>query len=90
MLDQMEGMFERAGFKGIEFGFGFANITDQDLEVGRFGVALDKGGKTEFLDWHRVPPAASIAKVQSSAENYWRKPLKAVESAPRGTTLINL
>jgi hypothetical protein len=33
MLDLMEGMFEIAGFKRIELGFGFANITDQDLEL---------------------------------------------------------
>jgi hypothetical protein len=63
MLDLVEGMFELAGFEWIELGFGFADITDQDLEVGRLGVALDKGGKSKFLDWHRVPPAASIAKL---------------------------
>ena len=74
MLDLMEGMFEIAGFKRIELGFGFADITDQDLEVGRLGAALDKGGKSEFLDWHRVPPAASIAKVQSSVGDSWRRP----------------
>ena len=66
MLDFTEGVFELAGFKRIELGFGFADIADQNLEVRRFGVALDKGGKSEFLDWHRLPPAASIAKLQSS------------------------
>jgi hypothetical protein len=76
MLDLMEGMFELAGFERIELGFGFADITDQDLEVGRLGVALDKGGKTEFLDWHRVPPAASIAKLQSSVRNSWKTAAK--------------
>ena len=28
MLDLMEGMFEFAGFMGIELGFGFADFTD--------------------------------------------------------------
>lgn len=73
MSDLMEGMFEFAGFKWIELGFGLADITDQDLEVGRLGVALDKGGKSELLDWHRVPPEASIAKVHSFAGNSWGK-----------------
>jgi hypothetical protein len=63
MLDLMEGVLELAGFKRIELGFGFADFTDQDLEVGRLGVALDKGGKSELLDWHRIPPTARIAKV---------------------------
>jgi hypothetical protein len=80
MLDQMEGLFELAGFKGIELSFGLADFTDQDLEVGRFGVALDKGGKSKFLDWHRIPPTASIARVQSSTGNSWRLPQKAVEN----------
>ena len=71
MLNEMEGLFELAGFKGIELSFGFADITDQDLEVGRLGVALDKGGKSELLDWHRIPPAARIAKLQSSVGNSW-------------------
>jgi hypothetical protein len=80
MLDLMEGAFEVAGFKRIELGFGFADFTDQDLEVGRLGIALDEGGKSKFLDWHRVPPTASIAKVQSSVGNSWRLPQKAVEN----------
>lgn len=71
MLDLTEGVFEVAGFKRIELGFRFADFTDQDLEVGRFGIALDEGGKSEFLDWHRIPPTASIAKLQSSAGNSW-------------------
>jgi hypothetical protein len=80
MLNEMEGLFELAGFKGIELSFGFADFTDQDLEVGRFGVALDKGGKSELLDWHRIPPTASIATFQSSTGNSWRLPQKAVEN----------
>jgi hypothetical protein len=71
MLDLMEGVFEFARFKRIEFNFGFADFTDQDLEVGRLGIALDECGKSEFLNWHRIPPAASIAKVQSSAGDSW-------------------
>jgi hypothetical protein len=74
MLDLMEGVLEVAGFKRIELGFGHADFTDQDLEVGRFGVALDEGGKSELLDWHRIPPTASIAKLQSSVGNSWRRP----------------
>jgi hypothetical protein len=74
MLDLMEGVLEVAGFKRIELGFGLADFTDQNLEVGRLGVALDKGGKSELLNWHRVPPAASIAKDQSSVGNSWRQP----------------
>jgi hypothetical protein len=71
MLDLMEGVFELAGFKGIELGFRHANFTDQDLEVGRLGIAFDECGKSEFLNWHRIPPAASIAKVQLSAGDSW-------------------
>jgi hypothetical protein len=74
-------VFELAGFKRIKLGFGFADIADQDLEVRRFWVALDKGGKSEFLDWHRLPPAASIAKLQSSVGNSWMQAQKkAVEN----------
>jgi hypothetical protein len=89
MLDLMEGVFELSGFKRIELGFGFADVTDQCLEVGRLGVALNKSGKSEFLDWHRVPPGASIAKVQSSVRNSWNKLQRAVESVrdePCGST----
>jgi hypothetical protein len=68
MLDLMEGVFELAGFKGIELGFRHANFTDQDLEVGRLGVALDEGGKSELLEWHRIPPRASIAKINVQPE----------------------
>jgi hypothetical protein len=50
MLDLTEGVFELAGFERIELGFSFADIADQDLEVGRLGVAPDKGGKSEFLE----------------------------------------
>lgn len=71
VLDLAEGVFELTGFTRIELGFGLADIADQDLEVGRLGVALDKGGKSELLDWHRLPPAASIAKLQSSVKNSW-------------------
>ena len=45
MLDLMEGMFEVAGFKRIELGFGLANFTDQDLEVGRLGLRLTRAGR---------------------------------------------
>lgn len=41
VLNLVEGVFELAGFKRIELSFSFADIADQDLEVGRFGVALD-------------------------------------------------
>jgi hypothetical protein len=91
MLDLMEGVFELAGFKGIELGFGHADFTDQDLEVGRLGVALDEGGKSELLEWHRIPPGPSIAKDQSSAGNSWscgkrivKNPLRRLEMACYG------
>jgi hypothetical protein len=90
MLDLMEGMFELARFKRIELGFGFADFTDKCLEVGRLGVALDKGGKSEFLNWHRVPPAASIAKVQSSVRNCWRAAVKGCGKRTRRTLRIDL
>ena len=79
MLDFMEGVLEVAGFKRIELSFGLADFTDQDLEVGRLGVALDEGGKSKFLDWHRIPPTASIAKVQFSVGNSWSQLKKPVE-----------
>src|SRR5215469_3237608 len=63
MLDLAEGVFELAGFKRIKLGFGFADIADQDLEVRRFGVALDKGGKSEFLDWHRFTSCGQHSKT---------------------------
>ena len=75
MLDLMKGVFKVAGFKRIELGFGSADFADQDLEVGRLGVALDESGKSELLGWHRIPPTASIAKGQSSGGSSGRCPI---------------
>jgi hypothetical protein len=84
MLDFTEGVFKLAGFKRIELGFGFADIADQDLEVGRLGVALDKGGKSEFLDWHRLTSCGQHSKTPI----FRRKFLKAEAKKAGGKRIV--
>jgi|HubBroStandDraft_6_1064221.scaffolds.fasta_scaffold375866_2 hypothetical protein len=70
MLECIEGVFEVARLKRIELGFGSANLADDRLKSERLGIVPDKRGKNEFLELHRIPPTARIAKVLSRVGNF--------------------
>ena len=61
-FDQAAGLFKISWLVGIEVGFGSADFAYKQVEVGKLFCEPDESGKRDFLNRHRIPPAASIAE----------------------------
>jgi hypothetical protein len=70
-FELMTGIFEFARFVRIEFGLGSANLTNEDVEVGRMFKVPDESGKREFLYRHRVPPCGKHSKYPGPRPDYY-------------------